>query len=174
MIGYDLLTHAIGWGGTLCCVAAYQFSSSRKLVFCELLCALLYTVHYFMLGAYTGSLTMVLSLFANAVSCGNKAWMRRRVWPAGFLVMFLVSAAVTWEGWLSLLPSVATVLTCTANFIRNGKLIRLNRLCLVCPMWMVYNICSHSWSGMACELMVAGSILLSVFRYGLKSLDRMN
>ena len=42
------------------------------------------------------------------------------------------------------------------------------------PMWIVYNIATHSWSGVTCEVFVLGSILISVLRYGTKALDQVS
>ena len=165
MTFYDIAAQMVGWAGTGFCVAAYQCRSSRKLVACELVCALLYVVQYCMLGAYTGSLVMVVSVLTNSISCGERRWMRWKGWPAVFALLFAAAAAATWDGWLSLLPCAATILTNICNFYRNGRIIRLNRLCAACPMWMTYNIASRSWAGVACELIVAASILLS-FRRG--------
>lgn len=171
---YDILTQLVGAAGTCFCVAAYQCKSSRRLVFNELMCALLYVIQYFMLGAFTGSLTMVISVVTNTISCGDRAWMRWRGWPAVFTAVYALSCCFTWDSWLSLLPCAATILTSTANFIRNGRLIRLGRLCAACPMWLTYNIFNRAWAGVVCEVFVAASILLSIRRYGVKALDQVN
>ena len=50
-------------------------------------------------------------------------------------------------------------------------MIRLNRLCFASPCWIIYDILVGSVSGIACEAFSMGSVIVSLFRYGLAALD---
>ena len=172
---YAVLTQLIGWCGTALYIASFQFKSSRKMAFCAVLGALSYVIHYFMLGAYAGSISLFVSMFGNFfVACAGSKWADWKGWPAVFTFCYAFSTYFTWQGPLSLLPGFISALKTGVYFTRNGKVIRLTCLCIVSPGWMVYNVITGSWSGLVCELFVSGSILVSILRYGLKALDEVS
>lgn len=52
-----------------------------------------------------------------------------------------------------------------------GKTIRLWRMLVLCPAWIVYNLMVGSWPGIALELIAMASVAVSFWRYGFAALD---
>lgn len=171
---YAFLTQLIGWTGTVLYVGSFQFKNSRRMALCAVLGALSYVIHYFMLGAFAGSISLLISMFGNfLVACSGRRWSDWKLWPPLLVAAYAIATAVTWQGALSLLPCAVSALKSWVYFSRNGKVIRLTCLCIVSPGWMVYNVITGSISGLVCELFVSGSILVSILRYGIKALDEV-
>lgn len=169
---YDILTQAVGFAAMALCVGCLQFRRSRSLILCQLAGSVLYVIHYFMLGAYSGCVSMAI------LSCSNLLLgLRERPraawggWKWLFSAMFAAACAFTWENAFSLLPCAASVAAILTNWSYNGRTIRLGKLLLVGPGWVVYNVYVRSCSGIACEVVGMRSALVSICRYGLKELD---
>ena len=170
---YMILAHGIGWLGTAFYIFSYQCKSSRRLVFYQIVGAVLYTVHYIMLGAFSGALIQSIAILGNTVvCCSGRRWADWSGWRWVLSLFLVVSMVFSWEGLRSRLPCVASVTMILARFTRNGRRIRLTCLFVSSPCWLTYNTLTHSWSGVFCEGFTICSILISIARYGMKALDR--
>ena len=85
--------------------------------------------------------------------------------------MNAIGTAFTWVGPLSLLPLIGVSSLTLANWTRNGRVIRIANFAVSSPVWIVYDIFTGSWSGIAAELFCMSSVVVSVIRYGWKALD---
>ena len=77
----------------------------------------------------------------------------------------------TWAGWISLLPVVANIAATIGGYTHNPRKIRLVGMLVNSPLWIVYNVLVGSWAGLLDEVVTELSILISILRYGWKSLD---
>ena len=171
---YDVAAQLVGFCGTGMFLVSFQCKATGKLIFFQLLGYTLFAVHYFMMGAYTGCISQALSIFSNVLlCCQKKKWARLQGWRWLFSGLFILAMVFTWQGAVSLLPCAAAVTTTLVSWTRNGKVIRLGRLFVVGPSWLIYNVFNRSYSGILCELLGIGSILISLCRYGLKTLDQV-
>ena len=169
------IAHTIGWIGTALYILSYQCKSSRRLVFYQVIGGLLYVFHYSMLGAYSGAATQCVAILSNAlVCCSGKPWADWRGWKWLISLCFAVSLICTWQGPFSLLPCIASITNTFVRFTRNGKIIRLASLSVSSPCWLTYNALTRSWSGVFCEMFTICSILISIYRYGIKALDKVS
>ena len=126
-------------------------------------------------GAYTGCLSLSIMMLSNALlSLRRWRWAAWPGWRGVLCALFLAAAAVTWQGWLSVLPCVGTMTAAMSNWTRNGKIMRLGRLMIVSPCWLIYDVFVGSWSGVLDELLGITSLVISICRYGLKELDRVD
>ena len=172
---YEFFVQAIGFIGAGLLIFSYQCKTNRQLFFLQLCSDFIYTSHFFLLGAYTGCISLALSFLANLVLYNNhKRWALWRGWKWVFGLLYVISTMLTWEGPFSLLPCVAMLTANFTNWSRNGKIIRLSRLLIASPGWLIYNIHSRSYSGILCESFSICSILISIFRYGIKNLDQIS
>lgn len=80
--------------------------------------------------------------------------------------------SLTWEGWISILPVAANIAATIGGYTHNGQKIRIAGIFVNSPLWIIYDIYVGSWAGIADELASEASMLLSIYRYGWKNLDR--
>ena len=169
---YEITAQAIGFIGMALCIGCFQFKSSRMLVLCQMMGNFLYVIHYLMLGAYSGCVSMLLVAVNNAIlSAKSTPWTRWTGWKWIISVLFAAACIGTWQDIFSILPCVASIIMVLTNWTFNGKYIRFGKLFAVGPGWVIYNIHILSWSGILCELIGMMSAGVSFVRYGVKQLD---
>lgn len=146
-------------------IVSLQFQDVRTLLFVQMCGNFTFVLHYFMLGAYTACIGQII-LSANVlVLCGRDGHTARRGgWKWLFSLLSLAACAISWQDIFSLLPCAASLVTILTNWSFDGRKIRLGKLLLSCPGWVVYDIHVGSWSGILCELVAMGSALLAVVR----------
>lgn len=169
---YAFVTQLIGFVSTGMVIASFQMKDTLKLMFIHALAALLFALHFFMLGSAVGAFSQILyALNIFLLNDKKHSWASWQGWRHVVSGLLIFSTALTWNGPASLLPCAASVANTHANWSRNGKVIRLNRLCFASPCWIIYDILVGSVSGVACEAFSMCSVIVSLFRYGLTALD---
>ena len=162
----DLTAQIFGLLATLLSVLSFQCRSTRALLLCQMSGNVAFVVHYLMLGSYSASLgQIVLILNILALTGHEKARRRRRKWRWIFAVLSLGLSIATWQDGFSILPCAAVLVTIFTNWTFDGTAIRLGKLCLSCPAWVVYDIHVGSWSGLLCEGIAMGSALTALIRF---------
>ena len=171
---YSVLTQLIGFVGLGAFVLSFQCKNNKYLILLALFANLCYTIQFFVLGGYTASLTELIAVFNCLIqSCYGRKWAEWYGWRWLFSGLYLAALAFTWQNWFSLLPCAASILGTLAQWSRNGKIIRLSRLFVVGPFWLIYDAYVGSISGVISQLLSVGSILISIRRYGIKNLDQI-
>ncbi|MCD8086989.1 MAG: YgjV family protein [Oscillospiraceae bacterium] len=89
-----------------------------------------------------------------------------------FSVLCIVSTVFTWNGLISLLPLLGTIITTAACWTNNAKNIRIANLCSNSPCMLLYDIFIHSWGGVLNESITIMSIIISIHRFGWDALNK--
>ena len=162
------LTQLIGLVGSVISFTSLQSGSRTKILSLQILCCVLWVVHYALLGAYTGVLINILGL-GRAMVCAfnDRPWAKSPLWLAFFLVCYAVSPLLTWDGPYCLLLGGAMMLTTVALWTHNMRLARLLYL-LNSPLVLVYNLIAQSYSSAAIEVVAFLSFLLAVWRFDIR------
>ena len=168
-----LLIQAIGLTGTLLFFLSYQCKSNKALFRVQFVSYLCYTVHLLLLGAVTGGISYILNTLRSFCLGSKQDFLKGKTMCTIICLLQLVALALTWDGWWSALPVVANIAATIGGYTFNGRTIRLAGLLVNSPLWIVYNIIVRSWAGILDEIVTISSILLSVYRYGWKNLDKI-
>jgi len=138
------------------------------LLFC-FVSAILYGFQYLLLGAFTG---MVLS-FLNIVRAvlfysNNKKNKDNSIYSLLFLnTLFVLSAIFTWNGAISLLPLIASVLFAYSLWQKEIKLYREISV-FVTTLWLIYDILVGTIFGCVSDVILILLELFGVFSYAKK------
>lgn len=139
--------------------------------FCvQFLSYLCYTAHLFLLGAATGAVSYLINTFRSFCLSSRYDFLRSRAIGAVICVFQILALVFTWSGWLSVLPVAANIATTIGGYTCNARTIRSVGMFINSPLWIAYDIIVGSWAGILDEIATEASILLSIFRYGWKSL----
>ena len=174
-ITFDIkfIAQIFGFVGAVVLWTSFQCKETKRLFLWQFIASLIFSLHFFLLGAYTG---MILNLIAVLRSLllfnGHKKWASHPITMVVVMLMFAVSGALTWDGWLSLLPTASMVIGTFFMWSRNGKTLRLALLFFISPCWLIYNFAMGSIAGVLTEVVNIISVVVSLFRFGLKELDR--
>ena len=169
-----ILAHAIGFGAMAINISSYQFKNSRQIVFCRMVSDIMYIVHYLMLGAYSGCVTLVVSVL-NALVYGMQEkhpWARRRCWKWIFSALLVAACLILWRDSFEMLPGVCTLVSILsvilATWSDNSVIIRGNKLLCAGPAWIVYCIAVGSYAGILTELFGMTSAAVGFYRHRAK------
>lgn len=134
---------------------------------------LIYTLHLMLLGAVTGGVSYIINTFRSFCLGSRWKFAKSRTMCAAICLMQVLALALTWAGWISLLPVAANIAATIAGYTRNGRTIRVVGMLVNSPMWMVYNLICGSMAGVLDEAVTEVSMLVSIMRFGWKNLDKV-
>jgi hypothetical protein len=164
----NLLAQLIGFGGTALTIIAYQQNKRKNILLCTVISASLFTIHFILLGAYTGAIMNLLAGLRSLVFMNNtKKWARSKAWVAVFMIVYTVACIATWDKWYSVLPLIAMLLTTISNWMQSEKKIRFLTF-PNSPCWLVYNILNGSVAGIITEIFVMSSLIIAIIRFDLR------
>ena len=144
----------------------FQLKTPKGVIIANSVCAVLMSVSYFFLGAYSGMALNGICLIRNltyAAKDKNKffAW---KGWPVVYSLAMIAAIPLTWNGPLSLLITVAIVInTWFISFNDNQKL-RYSIL-LTSTMVIVYNVFVFSLGGILYEAIGIISSIIGIIRF---------
>lgn len=157
---------AVGFAGLAVIAAAFQLRRRPAILTANIVSALLFTLHFMLLGAATGAAIN----FTSALRSIGFYWFdgekrRRSRWLLAFiLAAFSAAAVLTWQGWISVLPLAAMWCGTVAFWQLKPQKMRVFSL-LSPPLWIIYNLHAGSVAGIITELFITASILTGLWRY---------
>jgi len=175
---YGLFVQSLGFVAMAFCIGSYQIKSSRGLMICKTLGDTIYIIHYLLLGSYSGMVTMFFCALSGLFCSfkGTAHWADWKGWRWLFSSLLVLACLFTWRTSFQPLGSICSLISMLAVILTtwtgNGKTIRLGKLLIGGPAWLVYSLSVGSWSGVINELIGMVSSAISVLRYGLKELDQ--
>ncbi len=148
---------------------SFQQNDNKKMLFYQLLCSLIFTLHFIILGAVTGAAMNLLSVARSMVFFYRyrSSWANHRVWPFVFVIIYIVSGLLTFHNIYSIFPIVATVLYTIGLYVKTPKHSRLVILA-ASPCWMIYNVATMSIAGIITEAFVLFSLITSIVRLDMR------
>lgn len=128
---------------------------------------LLWAGHFFLLEALTGSAMNLAAAVRFYVYYRTKPTERNRWIMWFFIGLTVLAIALTWQGWISLLPFIGTASGVIAFWQKKTKYIR--RLALISsPPWFIYAAIVGSYPGMVVESLLLISNLTGQYRFDFK------
>lgn len=143
----------------------YIQKSHKRVLMAKLIDDVLWTVHYFLLGAVSGGVLNLIAIGRETVFYNNdKKWAKSPIWILAFIVVSWVSVISTWQGPISALPATGTTFA-IVGFSSNSAFV--SRL-LGIPaqmLWCIYTFCMHSWGGFAGSIIVLTSAVVGLIKF---------
>ncbi len=164
----EIIGQAVGFVAMAIIVASYQQKSHKNILVFQMISGTLFTVHYLLLGAYTGAVMNLLGAMRSLIySNRDKKWASSVLWPISFSIAFAVSGILTWANIFSILPMIAMLLSSVVLWIENPKINRSLSIPSSC-CWLFYNIKTVSYPGIITEIFVLTSIIIGIIRLDIK------
>ena len=173
VISQLVLEHPVAQGVGLVALVvtclAYQARTTRGIALLLAVGSLFWTVHLFLLGAWSGGLLNLLALARGSVYSqrGERDWASRPFWPWLFWGLCMVAAAwaglVKGEGPRILFSTTAQSIGCYALWTPRVRLARY-LLVLACLSWLVHDVLAESIPGTLCESLSLVSLLVAIVR----------
>lgn len=153
---------------------SYQQKQQKYIIALQLLGSALFTIHFFMLGAFMGGLLNAVGIVRAVVFLyKDKLKSNHVLWLIGFISVYILSYVLTFtllgkeftpfNGIIELLPVIGMTATTFAFRCRSAKNTRLLGL-ISSPSWLIYNIASLSVGAICCEVFSLISIIVGIIR----------
>ena len=165
---------AIGFVGSILYFLSFQCKSNKNLFRVQFLSYLFYTIHLILLGAITGGVSYILNLVRSFCLGSKIEFAHSRKMCVIICVLQLLALAVTWSGWISVLPVMANIAATIGGYTHNPRKVRIAGMFINSPLWIIYDILVGSWAGILDEVVSEASMIISIARYGWKNLDKID
>lgn len=167
----EFAIQAIGFIGVAFFITSYQIKSNRALFVCQLIGCVIFCIQFFILGAHTGAVSLIINIIRNLLLIKIKdwKWVSSKATMFVILAMLLAMTVYTWDGAISLLPLASVGATTIGYWTNNAQKIRLSQF-IGSPCVLVYDILVRSWGGVLSESITLVSIIVSVIRFGWKNM----
>ena len=174
----NITAQIIGIFGLAFNALSFQQKSKRALIIFQLFGGLLFSIHFLMLGAYTGFLLNALCVFRAIVySRKNLKPKPMMIWLCVFTLLYFISYALTFTVFnveitpfnaiIEFVPIVGMCFVTISFGMTSAGKIRTFSTINSCS-WLVYNIVHYSIGGIICEVLSLISIVIGIIRYDLK------
>lgn len=169
----EYMIQGIGFLGVALFIISYQIRSNRALFLCQLMGCIVFCIQFFLMGAYTGAISLIINIARNLLllKSNDWKWAKSQVTLAVIIVLLLVMTIYTWAGWISVLPFASVAVTSIGYWTQNAQKIRLSQL-FGSPCTLLYDILVHSWGGAVNEAIAILSIIISIIRFGWGNLGK--
>lgn len=160
----QLVAQLLGFLGTVIIVIGMQQKKYKHIVISKIGNEFLSSIHYLLLGGYTGMLANLASCLTNGCYYFRiKKGKSTLPFQIIFGCMFVAIGVLSWHGPISIFVVLAKLISSVALGIKNPKAIRILNL-ISNPCWLVYNIYVGSIAGMITDSLVTMSVLIAVIR----------
>jgi hypothetical protein len=162
----NLTAQIVGMVALLINVLSYQFNERKKILTMQFFSGAFFTLHYFLLGAYAGAVTNLLSVLRALCFSyrGRYKWASHPACPAIFVALSLISTIFTYQNLLSIVPTLAFTFNSVALWSNRPRTTRIFTI----PnnsLFLIYNIANASYSGIISDTFVLVSLLVAFVRF---------
>ena len=159
------IAQALGGAAIIDSFIIFQQTKRRRLLALKMLQDILWLSHYVLLGAWSAAATSAICFFRGIVFYNrDKKWASSMLWLLGFIVMYVISAALTYQDLFSLFPAVSSTLSAVAFWCKEHKKTKAISICAsICTL--IYNIThARSITVYVGTLMTISSSAISLIR----------
>ncbi len=147
-----------GFLGILLNFIIFQQKDRNKLLLTKLCSDVVWALHYFLLGAYSGTAVATVGIFRELVSY-NKEKFKNKIWPVIFIIVGIGAALITQKGIFKIFPATASALSVICfwqNKTSNSRLLALP----ISACMLIYSSYSNSIAGIANEIITIISVFM--------------
>jgi hypothetical protein len=158
----------VGICATLVSLAAWQVHTKRSVLFCQCVGNALWILHFFLIGAYVGSILNIVTLILVFSGTDNNQshvkFYRVGAFFAGAAGFAVAAKFFDWHpALLDLCPFTAVIIYAIAVRLSDIGFRYVNLLGR--PLWLIYNIIHGSVGGTVTEIGLLASSIIGIIRY---------
>ena len=165
---YFLFIQLIGSVAWLLLILSYYRKNTNKILVFQILGTLLYCLHYFLLGAYSG---LFICLFEVARDYSYYKTDKDKLIFAGCIPIYIIGGIYSFHSLIDLLPIFASI-TDGYSLTNNKKIVIIGAF-ISYTLWVIYDIAVLSISGAITDGLIALSNL-SILIFGDRKILRKN
>ncbi len=154
-----LFIQVLGFIAFIFFFASYIFKNKENIVWFQLISYMIFSIHYLLLGAFTGSL-LELGCVGSSIAT-NYHSNNKKIYSIILIAIYIVIAIISWESWYSLIPTIVCIFTTLSLFYGNAFTLRL--VGLVNSLgWGIYSYFVKSYVGVVTNSFLIIFILICI------------
>ena len=157
---YFIFIQLIGLLAWLCLIISYYRKNTNKILFLQIIGTLLYCLHYYLLGAYSG---LFICLFEVLRDYSYYKTNLDKYIFAGSIPIYIIGGILSYSTFVDILPIISSVID--GYSLTNNKRIVVIGAFLSYTLWVIYDIAVLSISGAITDGLIALSNL-SIIIFG--------
>lgn len=151
MESLTLIGNVLGYLAVLSGLLIYVSVKRTRILLLKICSDVLFLLHQFCLGMISGGMLSGIAIVRSLVfyQRGRHKWADNPLWVMLFLILTLISPILTWQGPVSLLPAIGSVVCVFAFYVKNTLLLRILSI-IGEGLWLIYGV-------------IGGSVQLALF-----------
>ena len=142
----------------------YQVKTQRQILFMQTAVAIVFGIHYMLIGAYSGMAMNFVNIVRNAAyDYRMKKGIKSPLIPALFVAVQAVMCALTWEAWYSVFVLFGICINTYCMSFSSPQNVRKSIL-VTSPMVLTYDIFARSVGGSIYESVALVSAFIGIMR----------
>ena len=169
----ELFIQGFGLVAAILGISAVQWKRRSTILFILLVANVFWVIHFSLLGAYSGSALNLAGMIVIAVFFIFDNRSTRPQWLVGACIVLMIMAGLlTWDGWVSLLPTLGMIAGTVAISQINEQRIRVLSIA-TSILWLGYNVIVLSYVGAVKEIITILSTLIALWRFRRQGLSEV-
>lgn len=160
-----ILANALGLLGIGVNIMVYQQKQNGRLLVFKLISDIIWALHFWGLNAYSAAAIAVVGIFREIIFINSKSenGNKNKTWLFVFLFASILSAILTWDGLLSTLPAMASMVSVISFWFGSPMRSRIMAI-PICLFMLIYDISKGSVSGVINEVLTLTSCIFGIVR----------
>lgn len=164
------LAQLFGIVGLIILILSFQKNSKEKLLKYQVFSSLFFSIQYFCLNAISGCLMNVMSLVRNIIFKRFKDRVPI-IYLIIVLVVMIILSIFSYNGVISLLPTIGVILYSIAIWQDNLTITRIAEI-IGCILFIIYNIKVVAISGLITTIIEMLSAIVGIYRFDIKKYNK--
>ena len=161
----QIFAHSLGIAAMLILISSLQIHDKKKLVIMQTAGVICFSLHYFLIGAYSGAALNLICAIRNLLYYRRTARGENGVLiPIIFAVLIIIASVFSWDGYHSLFIISGLVINTLGLGLLGTQNFRKSLL-VSCPLVLIYNIFEFSIGGIINEALSIISATIGIIRY---------
>ena len=143
----------------------YQIRTRKALLFVQTVTALVFVIHYLLIGAVSGMVLNIVAMIRNLVySRRDLKLFSGKWWPIAFAVIMGITGMLFWQDWYSVFVVAGLVINSVCMSFKDPQKIRKSIL-VSSPLVLIYDAFALSLGGIIYESAAIVSALVGILRF---------
>ncbi len=162
----EIIGQGIGFIAMALGVLSFQAKSYKGIMAFQTAFTLFWIIHFIMLGYPSGAALNLVCFIRNLVYFLREKINPKimRFFPAAVILLSIGAGALTYTGWTSLIPVLASILGTISLYIRDERMLRITSIA-VSLSWLAFDIVTFSIAGFCNDIFALISIITALIRY---------
>ena len=163
---YFIFIQILGFIAWILLVLSYYRKNTNKILVFQIISTVLFCVHYFLLGAYSGLLICVFEVIRDYLYFRSD---KDNYIFIGSVIVYIISSIITFTSILDLFPYLASMID--GFFLTQKKKIVVFGAIVTYVLWFIYDMYAKSYSGAITDAILIMSNL-SILLFNFNPFDR--